>query len=141
MFGLFFKKEFGMFYYMNYGLFENVPMLDLSLKDSLLDLQLTAQFFFFFIQNPMDFVLPPSGIDHKICVDFFKWPDISPVSDCFFCLETHKGLSSHLCFNNFSMIYLIVDYCIIFVWDNMYPLHLKIQISWETVRKLKTHRG
>lgn len=37
-----------MFYYMNYGLFENVPMLDLSLKDSLLDLQLTAQFFFFF---------------------------------------------------------------------------------------------
>ena len=98
-------------------------------------------FFFFFLQNPMDFVLPPSGIDHKICVDFFKWPDISPVSDCFFCLETHKGLSSHLCFNNFSMIYLIVDYCIIFVWDNMYPLHLKIQISWETVRKLKTHRG
>ena len=39
-----------MFYYMNYGLFENVPMLDLSLKDSLLDLQLTAQFFFFFFR-------------------------------------------------------------------------------------------
>lgn len=107
-FGLFFKKEFGVFYYMNYGLFENVPMLTLSLKDSLLDLKLTAQFFFFFLQNPVDFVLPHSGIDHKICVDFFKGPDISPVSDCFFWLETHEGLSSHLCFNNFSMIYLIV---------------------------------
>lgn len=95
---------------------------------------------FFLLQNPVDFVLPSSGVDHKICVSFFKWPDISPVSDCFFCLDTHEGLSSHLCFNNFSMIYL-VDYCIIFVWDNMYPLHLKIQVSWETVRKLKTHRG
>lgn len=37
-FDLFFKKEFGVFYYVNYGLFENVPMLNLYLKNSLLDL-------------------------------------------------------------------------------------------------------
>lgn len=58
------------------------------------------------------------------CVDFLEQSDISPVSNCFFCLDTYESLFLHLCFNNFTRIYLSVDYYIIFVLDNMYPLRL-----------------
>lgn len=133
----FFKKDSWVFYYIRYCVFENVHVLTLFLKDKL---AYHSHLTFFFSQNPVDFAILSSGIE------YFLWRFLRTIWHLpnlwlLFLSRRPWKSSLHLCFNNFTRIYLSVDYYIMFVLDNMYSLHLKIQVLWETFKKLKTHRG
>lgn len=94
----------------------------------------------FLSQNPVDFAILSSS------TEFFLRRFLRTIwhlsNSWLLFLSRHSWKSSaHLCFNNFTRIYLSVDYNIMFVLDNMYSLHLKIQVFRETAKKPKTHRG
>lgn len=99
----FFKKDSWVFYYIRYCVFENVHVLTLFLKDKLA-YHSHLTFFFLRILWTLLYCLLALSI---FCGDFWEQSDISPICDCFFCLDAHESLP-YICVLITSLEFILV---------------------------------